>query len=195
MTLWDRIRRLFGPGTPQVSINPERELKPNSSPASDFPTSSPPTTPLMLNTLSLSSDQRQVYLINDDKVHAFQLDSDEGVTIGLLGDQIAVVNTKEVEDPTRPNEPDLPDSTERTADRPRVIKLSLDGKSAFNLQYNPALRAFGIIGATDLISTIPEPGEDPEPSGNCSLHLFDLNRNLVRMRRSKNVLTIWEVKR
>ncbi|MEM7571829.1 MAG: hypothetical protein AAF433_02960 [Bacteroidota bacterium] len=196
MTIWDRIRQIFSPGRPPVRIDPNRELKPNSNPASDFPTSSPPTTSLMLNTLSFSSDLRQVYLINDGKVHAFQLDSEEGVTIGLLGDQIGVVTSKEVEIPTRSDQTEVPTSPERSSTKkPRVIELALDGKSAYNLQYNPAIQAMGIIGATDLISTIPGPDQEPEPTGNCSLHLFDLRRNLLRMRRSKNLLTVWEVAR
>ncbi len=46
----------------------------------------------MLNSITLSSDQETVFLIDNGEAIAFPLDEDNGVLIGLMGGQLSVVS-------------------------------------------------------------------------------------------------------
>jgi len=46
----------------------------------------------MYNSIALSSDQRKVFLIDDENLHVFSLESGNGVVIGLLGSQLSIAS-------------------------------------------------------------------------------------------------------
>ncbi len=46
----------------------------------------------MFNSIALSSDQRKVFLIDDENLHVFSLESGNGVVIGLLGSQLSIAS-------------------------------------------------------------------------------------------------------
>lgn len=152
------------------------------------PTTTIPAT--MLNTITLSSNQDRLFLIDDGKLITFSLY--RGVSIGLLDGQLAVIT------PNKPQEGLKEEAfLESEGAAPPIahmarglgnkeILLPLGKNTQYNLTYNAANQAMGIIGATDIISTITVPDHPSDgPSGNCQLHLFDLSENILSLQRTK----------
>ncbi len=151
----------------------------------------------MLNTITLSSDQRRLFLIDDGKLITFPLNT-RGVSIGLLDGQLAVIT------PNKPA-PDLEELAEDTVDiegpapavartaqqKGKEVRLPLRENTQYNLAYNAANQAMGIIGATDIISTITVPDHPGDgPTGSCQLHLFDLSEHILTVQRTKDSLLL-----
>lgn len=150
----------------------------------------------MLNTLSLSSDRSKIILLDNGKAHEFDLDALEGVVIGLIDHQLSVVTGKDRIDPViESGQGPTDDGPSSGPALEKPIQLPFGEKSAFNIQFNQALGALSIIGATDMISTRPAPNDPAEIAGTCRLEIFNLQENNVRLRRIKNTLFIWKVKR
>lgn len=152
-----------------------------------------PTDPDMLNTISLSSDRTTAFLISNGNVHEFDLKSREGLIIGLLGNQLSIVRAVSKDDAVFSDpgevEGDIPPPDTTPAG---VLSLPFDKSSTFNIQFNAALGALSIIGATDMISTRIPRGNKNDFSGNCSLNIFNLYEKNIRIQVVKNKLLIWE---
>lgn len=191
-------------GMPSKSTAPTTSAAPAASPPSRQ-TNTPTVVPIqaitipaaMLNTISLSSDQRRLFFIDGDKLITFPLDK-RGVSIGLLDGQLAVIT------PNKPA-PDLEELEEEAVEiegpgpavaraaqkKGKEVLLPLRENTQYNLTYNAANQAMGIIGATDIISTITVPDHPGDsPTGSCQLHLFDLSEHILTLQRTKDSLLL-----
>lgn len=174
----------------------DRPLPSSANTAHPSPSTSFTISATMLNTITLSPDHRRLFLIDGAKLITFSLDK-KGVSIGLLDGQLAVITPHKPEEEEDQPDDDLPGkektaiSAERTApEEGKVVRLPLQKTSQYTLTYNAASQAMGIIGATDIISTLtaPDRPNNEDPSGNCQLHLFDLSKNVLRIERTKESL-------
>ncbi|MEL6141408.1 MAG: hypothetical protein AAFU67_07300, partial [Bacteroidota bacterium] len=183
MNLWERILAWLGG---------RRKTAPTPTTSSTVTLPSQTTTTIipthMLNTITLSTDLTKLYFIDGDQLVDFDLAKGDGVTIGLLNNQLAVVSSH-VPDAGESGPVTLPGGLddERTSvgsgrDRAKSkdIRIALTAGNQYSVIYNSSNRAFGLIGATDIISTITNPdAPGDEPTGTCDLHLFDLrDRNI-----------------
>jgi hypothetical protein len=197
MSIFDRLRRWLTPSTPTAELPAEqataREIESRTK-----DTSHPPMK--AVNSITFSADLSTLYLIDDGRAIAFPLES-RGVQLALINDQIGVVTTaKEVEVPLptpemAPADADLALTKHGRASllkRPegKELRLKLDPRDQYTVIFNPDSGIMGIIGSTDIISTRPEPGEEEEPQAECRQFLFDLNREIVMVRKVGQILSI-----
>ncbi|PHI21759.1 hypothetical protein CEQ90_00285 [Lewinellaceae bacterium SD302] len=131
----------------------------------------------MINTISLSNDQKQLFLIDAKRVIAFDLETKEGVTIGLLGGQLSAISSLGLDE----------EKSSRKPDRPITLKLAAD--SQYTLAYNRSSKTLSLIGSIDIVQT--EPKEDKEdPTASCFLHLISLEEKIVQIRKKGDSLVI-----
>ena len=158
-----------------------------------------------LNSITFSTDLSTLYLIDDGRAIAFPLDS-RGVQLALVNDQIGVVTTAEEVAIPVPRPEVLPtDPDVGTPEKNRVtllkqpggqeVRLKLDPRDQFTAMFNPESGVLGIIGSTDIISTRPEPDAPEGPQAECRQFLFDLNREIVLIRKAGQLLSIQTKKR
>ncbi len=206
--LKDWLKRLFGN---RAVVKPKVE---NSSaarttaavPSKPIPATTAPSRPLiipvaMLNTITLSSDQRQLFLIDGGKLLAFPLFKGGGVSIGLLDGQLAVVSARGDEEAAAESSLDLEaeailfktsaEASNSKAGASKTLRLPLKANTQYTLGYNAANQAMGIIGATDIISTITVPDHSGEgPTAGCQVHLFDLSKHNLHLQLVKDELLV-----
>lgn len=216
MGFWDRMKRwLAGNTAPTVATKvPPSKLPPQPAkvlikdhPDTDLP--SPGDAPidtfqlifsnqdkhttLMLNSISLSSDMKTLYLIDNGRAIPFDLTVPEGILVGLLGDQLVVATGTTL---PAPQEVPLPtadgavEGVELTRTRPleKMYTFKVKENSQYTVSYNSKHKAFGVIGIDDIVISIEGPGEgDPV----CKEKMFSLsNRNIVRLLMKEDSLTI-----
>lgn len=202
MTFWDRIKSWLGGKEPSAPAPSAAKMATDPSIPTDLPTNIFPAD--MLNSISLSTDLTRIYFVDGGKLISFPLDGEAGVTIGLLSGQLAVVTpNKPKPTPIDPigDEEDLSSGSPvagqggqkpRKKDGREVI-AEIKNNSQYALAYNGETRTLSLIGALDIIITRDNPGTPPtDPSGNCALNLFDLDRSAVVIRRVKDRLVITE---
>lgn len=205
MGFLDRLRRWLS-ARPETGTNhPEAEA---STARVIDSTSIDSSTPMdSVNSIAFSTDLSTLYLIDDGRAIAFPLDS-RGVQLALVNGQVSVVTTaKEVEvHAPRPEipapEPELElEGTERSRvsllKRPegREVRLKLDPRDQFTATFNPDSGVLAIIGSTDIISTLTQPDGEQGPQAECRQFLFDLNREIVLVRKTGQLLSIQTQKR
>lgn len=161
LTLIERLMALFQNGD-MKSVQSKDSKDDNST---NLPEE---TTPVMLNTLALSSDQETLYLIDNGRAIDFPLNSRNGVVVGTLKGQISVATAKE--------SPDTGDDTD--GDLPRKIRVTTEN-SQWSGFYNEENEVFGLIGVSDIDISIAEP--------KTQIHFVDLKENVINIRR-KGVL-------
>jgi hypothetical protein len=197
MSIFDRLRRWLTPSTPTAELPAEKAASRDIESRNTDTTHTPMKA---VNSITFSADLSTLYLIDDGRAIAFPLES-RGVQLALVNDQIGVVTTaKEVEVPvpaptTAPADPDLALTKHSRASllkRPdgKELRLKLDPRDQYTVIFNPDSGVLGIIGSTDIISTRPEPGEEEGPQAECRQFLFDLNREIVMIRKVGQVLSI-----
>lgn len=215
MSFWDRIKRWFAGGEkpPIVTKNtPSKPPQPAMAPKLDHPDDglpSPGDTPIdtfhvlfsnkdkhttfMLNSISLSSDMKTLYLIDNGRAISFDLTVPQGVLVGLLGDQLVVATGSTL--PVPQDAPDLGvagavEGGEVARTRPVEKKYTFKAgeNSQYTVSYNGKHKAFGVIGIDDIVISIEGSGEgDPV----CKEKMFSLtDRNVVRLLMKEDVLTI-----
>ncbi len=113
----------------------------------------------MLNSISLSSDMKTLYLIDNGKPIAYDLTVPEGVIVGLLGDQLVVATAVS---PPAPDTTELETTSDETVmlrsddseterrERPEKVSFKATKDSQYALTYNGEHQTLGIIGFDDI---------------------------------------------
>lgn len=118
-------------------------------------------TTTMLNSISLSSDMKTLYLIDNGRAIAFDLTAPQGVLIGKLGDQLVVATA---------NNASLEKEEGRNAQVKRYT-YKAGSNSQFNISYNQAHQAISIIGFDDIAINLEAPDTN---QGTCKENIFKL---------------------
>jgi hypothetical protein len=213
MSFWDRIKRWFaGDAEPSSATKtPSSKLpEPAMVPIKDRPNGDLPSpgdapidtfrllfsnkdkhTTLMLNSISLSSDMKTLYLIDNGRAIPFDLTVPEGVLVGLLRDQLVVATGTTL---PAPQEVPLPTAegviegaeVARTLPVEKTYTFKAGENSQYTVSYNGKNKALSIIGVDDVVIHLEAP-ED----GRCSEQMFDLdNRKVVRITWVKDELIL-----
>lgn len=158
-----------------------------------------------VNSIAFSSDLSTLYLIDDGRALAFPLDG-RGVQVALVNEQLSVVSTARVINLPEP----FPDPTTIEPDKELVrgerasllkrpdgdeVRLKLDPRDQYTAAFNPDSGVIAIIGSTDIISTLEQPDAPDGPRATCRQFLFDLNREIVLIKKSSSLLSIQTKKR
>lgn len=157
-------------------------------------------TPIMLNTITLSSDLETLYLIDNNRAIKFPLNSKEGILVGSLNGQITVVSAinppKEENDaPIGDGEGDLASAAETLAKakggilNPKSVTVPAK-KGQYTTFFNGKLKIMCLIGFGDIDISITEP-EELEPQ----FFIFDLNDRVVNVRKKENSIVFTTLKR
>lgn len=211
MSFWDRIKRWFAGNTaPPVATKtpPSKPPQPATVPIVDQPNDdlpSPGDTPidtfqlifsnkdkhttLMLNSISLSSDMKTLYLIDNGRAIPFDLTVPEGVLVGLLGDQLVVATGTTV---PVPQEVPLPtvegaiEDTEVARTRPveKTYTFKAGENSQYTVSYNAKNKALSVIGVGDIVINLEAPEDNT-----CETEVLSIdNKKIVRIRRVEDEL-------
>lgn len=125
----------------------------------------------MVNSITVSSDMSTLYLIDNGRSIDFPFNNPRGVLIGSLKGQLSVATAIE------------PPSSEEMAEA-KTLKLPTEN-AQWTMFYHFDDRVLGIIGASDIDFAKPEP---PEPQ--CNQNFFELEGNIVRIRRIGNAIEV-----
>ncbi|MEM9888937.1 MAG: hypothetical protein AAF849_23795 [Bacteroidota bacterium] len=127
----------------------------------------------MSNTITLSTDMKTLYLIDDERAIPFDL-TGKGAIIGTLGGQVTVISS--------------------TASKTLASKVT--GKedrkefpiknSQWTVNFNEEFGVMHVIGAVDVDSFISRPID----GGKCSKVGYDLERQIVSIRRKGDALEV-----
>lgn len=132
----------------------------------------------MINSLTLSSDMKTLYLIDNGRCIDFPLDNKKGIVIGTLLGQVTVVSAIEP----------IADNATKSAS---LTRLPVDG-NVWTLAYLPKQQASAVIGATEIDFSLRSgsggnSGGSPKPQ----VQLFDLSEGKVlRLRRVGDFLEL-----
>lgn len=129
----------------------------------------------MINSLTLSSDMKTLYLIDNGRCIDFPLDTKRGVIIGTLLGQVTVVSAIEP----------VADNAVKAVG---LTRLPVDG-NVWTLAYLPKQQASAVIGATEIDFSLSSGsgGSSPKPQ----VQLFDLSGGKVlRLRRVGDFLEL-----
>lgn len=182
MTWFEKILQVFkSKNKPSVELPdkvPTRgKLPKDTEPIKDIPVTKVRIKYLskMLNSITLSSDMKMIYLIDNHRAIEFSLETDEGVIIGEMQGQLAVVSAI--------------GSTgdDRTKER-RVIsakKLPLKN-TQWTMSFNGGSKIMAIIGATDIDIGIADQDDNPV----CKQYTFNLKMNYLKIRRTATELLV-----
>ncbi|RMF02943.1 MAG: hypothetical protein D6772_02815 [Bacteroidetes bacterium] len=198
MPFWDRLLRLFRPAGKPAPKKPMTSAKvplPKPVPGlSRHPLqylfSEDQYTCTMLNSITLSSDMKTLYLIDNGRAIPFDLTAPEGVLVGLLGDQLtaATAAPQPAPTPVGDTEEELPREglvAARSA-TPTKATFKATEKSQYTVVYNPAAKALGIIGVDDFIVRLQTPDNN-----NCRSVVFSLDdAKVLHFKYKDKLLTI-----
>ena len=178
------LKKIFG-----MFNNPLRE---NAREAELDPAAKPiPGDTQTVNTITLSTDMTAVYLIDRGRALTFHLPGEKGVLVGLLKDQLTVVTAAEAPPDVKPEETATLESPSLEGRKRLILPLA---RNQWTLMYHDPSRSLNVIGATDVDFGIAAPGEgDPnriQKTVECRLFLFNLEKKVVQLRRSKTQLEI-----
>ena len=228
MGFWERIKALFGikPAPNPAIKTPQSATKP--PPGTVLSTTTVPaddTVPLpggaavdlirllfskkdkytttMLNSISLSSDMKTLYLIDNGRAIAYDLTVPQGVLIGLLGEQLVVATAIALPTPDDTLDPnveegvDLAGAAVTTDDTeiptpsrpvPRKYTFKAGKDSQYTVNYNRKNKALSIIGHDDLVVNL-------QASSDCSSKIFYIdNKRIVRILNKEDTLEISELR-
>ncbi len=210
MGFWDRIRDWFGRPTtneppskepPSGTTPPRPDISPVVKPSDDDTLPLPGDTGIdifrllfsnkdkhtttMLNSISLSSDMKTLYLIDNGRAIPFDLTVRQGVLVGLLGDQLVVATA--ASNPRGDGELDPPSDGEiatggRDAETPTPEAEAPASKYAFKagensqytLSYNRKNKALSVIGLDDIVIQLEAPD-----TTECNDKVFSLDKKQV----------------
>ncbi len=223
MGFWERLIGWFGrkPTPETVAANTAERSKPTPTIAPiKIPTTDGSTLPLpgnssidifrllfsnkdkyttvMLNSISLSSDMRTLYLIDNGRAIAYDLTVPQGVLVGLLGDQLVVATAVGLPDPDDDVDPGLTTETgggsaidAGSRSMPETqFTFKIGEKSQYSLSYNAQRKALGVIGTTDIVLNL----EEPDSTGECVNVFTSLDQQaVIRIQRSEDELRVTKV--
>jgi hypothetical protein len=210
MGFWDQIRGLFKSSPTREGLRqvPPTKVRPASDAVVVKPGDSLPDpgdtavdllqllfsnkdkhTTSMLNSISLSSDMKTLYLVDNGRAIPFDLTVPEGVIIGLLGGQLVVATAATPFDPlpTTPGTEETPVlGARKLAGSAEKFTFKAGENSQYTVSYNEKNKALGVIGVDDLIFQL----QNQDNSG-CSEQFFSLEREkFVRIVKKTDVLEI-----
>jgi len=143
----------------------------------------------MLNSISLSSDMKTLYLVDNGRAIPFDLTVPEGVIVGLLGGQLVVATAAAPFDPlpTTPGAAETPVLGDRNlVGSAEKFTFKAGENSQYTVSYNEKNKALGVIGVDDLIFQLQNQG-----NSGCREQFFPLERNkFVRIVKKTDVLEI-----
>lgn len=216
MSFWDRIKRwLAGGGTEPTKAAkvPPSKPQPATVPIVNNPDDglpSPGDTPIdifrllfsnkdkhttvMLNSISLSSDMKTLYLIDNGRAIPFDLTVPEGVLVGLLGDQLVVATGSTIPVPQDEPSPATGGAiADATVDRIQPVGKTHTFKagedSQYTISYNGKNKALSIIGHDDIVINLQG---DVDPVCDSVVISID-HKRVVRFVSKEDVLEIDEV--
>jgi len=131
----------------------------------------------MTNTITLSTDMRTLYLIDDDRAIPFDLENSSGVLVGTMAGQVTVISGKGAE---RTLERRLADAARK--------ELPLKD-SQWTVNYNPDAQTMFIIGAVEIDASIAVDKEVP-----CKIATLNLLGRVVNIRRKGDMLEFFLMK-
>lgn len=138
----------------------------------------------MLNSISLSSDMKTLYLIDNGRAIAYDLTAPEGVLVGLLGKQLMAATASGPPPPIEVE--DLPEGDGKRTARAEKFIFKAGENSQFTLTYNEGHQTLGIIGWDDFVFNLEAPDENT-----CKEQRFEMKGNkVVRLLYRKEVLEI-----
>lgn len=137
----------------------------------------------MLNSITLSSDMKTLYLIDNGRAISYSLESGNGVLIGALKDQLVVASAL-----TPVEETPTPDGSGTAASRAANTKLKLNttGKNQWTFTYNKPNRTLSVIGIGDIEIGL----RSPEDSTECDSHALNLGKYIVHIIKKNDNLEI-----
>ncbi len=213
MSFWDRIKRWFAGGTePPVATKtpPSKPPRPATAPIVDRPGDdlpSPGDTPidifqlifsnkdkhttLMLNSISLSSDMKTLYLIDNGRAIPFDLTVPEGVLVGLLGGQLVVATGSTLPVPQEVPLPTAEGAVEgaevaRTRPVEKTYTFKAGENSQYTVSYNGKNKALSVIGVGDIVINLEAPEDNT-----CETEVLSIDqKKIVRIRRVEDELEI-----
>lgn len=226
MGFWDRIRDWFGRPTtdqppskkpPTAATAPRPDTTPIVKPSDDGTLPLPGDTGIdifrllfskkdkhtatMLNSLSLSSDMKTLYLIDNGRAIPFDLTVSEGVLVGLLGEQLVVATAvgrpraegEVVDPPIAGDVADVSGGRGPESPKPTVNDSKYSFKAGDNSQYtisfNGKNKALGIIGVDDISIAIEAPDDSV-----CNDQVFDLSeKKIINIRWQDDTLFVIEI--
>lgn len=195
MSLLEKILDLFRPSKRPDLIEPKPQQKVKSAGENESDISFGPlflrkkfavkyhTT--MINTITLSSDMKTLFLIDDGRAVGFPIDTDNGVLIGSIRGQI-VVATALSKDEEEGGGAEGDGAERKPAASEEQIRVETKSKQ-WTFTYNKRVGMMSIIGATEIDSSFRN-----EP--NCEEHRVNLNDKVVNVKRKGEdiILTVYE---
>lgn len=176
MSFIDKILRLFGKKKPVEKPTQVKKPAPAIKNKHLY-------TSKMINSITLSSDMKTLYLIDNGRAIDFPIDDKVGILIGKIGNQISVataVNPIETDEGVGDNR-----GASSRADGRRVIKLSAAAKSQWTMTFHEGTHQLGIIGTTDIDLSLTHP-QDVE----CDTHFINLTNKIINIRRIADELEL-----
>lgn len=209
MSFWDRIKRWLSgkqklaqaPSVPPVKNRPE-SVPIVDQPSGDLPlpgnaavdifrllfSNKDKHTTLMLNSISLSSDMKTLYLIDNGRAISFDLTVPQGVLVGLLGDQLVVATGSTVAiSPDAPSiEGAIVDASGSTKAEGKTYTFKAGEDSQYTLSYNGKNKALSIIGHDDIVINLQGTTES-----DCDSQIFSIdNKRAIRIIYREDALEI-----
>ena len=146
-------------------------------------------TTTMINSITLSSDMKTLYLIDNGRAISFPIDDQVGILIGKIGDQLSVATAVKPID-TADNADDTRTTTRSSDTGRKVIKLQAAEKSQWTMTYHSDNQQLVIIGTTDIDLSLTQPDKV-----NCDMHFVDLSNKIVNIRRKEEELELIELQK
>jgi len=140
----------------------------------------------MLNSISLSSDMKTLYIVDNGRAIAYDLTVTEGVLVGLLGKQLVAATASAPPPPIEVE--DLPENGGKRIARAEKITFKAGKNSQFTLTYNEENQTLGIIGWDDIELGIEAPDDIL-----CKGHRFEVKGNqLLRLLYKNDAIVIYQ---
>lgn len=137
----------------------------------------------MINSITLSSDMKTLYLIDNGRAIDFPIDSEVGILIGKIGNQLSVATAVSPID-QNDNSDDTKVSSRSAGNR--VVKIPADAKkSQWTMSFHVDTSQIVIIGTTDIDLSLTTADDV-----NCGQHIVDLAHKYINIRRKADELEL-----
>ena len=144
------------------------------------------TNPPMVNTITLSSDMKSLYLIDNGRAIEFNLTSSKGILVGTLNGQLTVATAADGSATDDKSEATAPPNNGDNNGR-KGIKVATKN-SQWTATYYATTQSLFFIGAIEI--DLDEPNargeDDPKPKA----FGFNLKENVINIRRIGNAIGI-----
>ncbi|NUO03396.1 MAG: hypothetical protein HUU01_22520 [Saprospiraceae bacterium] len=180
MPILDKLIALF-----QSEPSPEAQASLHLIRQGKYKPSKPYTTN-MLNSITLSSDMKTLYLIDNGRAISYSLEAGNGILIGALKEQLVVASAL-----TPIDETPIPDGGDATAGRAANPKLRLNttGQNQWTFTYNRPNRKLTVIGVGDIEISL----RNPNDSKDCDSFDINLGKYIVHIVRKNDNIEITQL--